>query len=102
MITLATITADRIKDANVLLSKVDLTTGTGDGGVGAAATLKLSSEADKDTSIGFMTRHTSNVALVGIHGAAGVTAGINLLDQASAYAPMASNLALQTLLFPRL
>ena len=96
MIALATITADRIKDANVILSKVDLTTGTGDGGVGAAATLKLSSEADKDASIGFMTRHTANVALVGIHGSAGVTAGLNLLDQASAYAPMASNLALQS------
>lgn len=96
MITLATITADRIKDGNVLLSKVDFTSATGDGGVGAAATLKLSSEADKDASIGFMTRHTSNVALVGIHGSAGVTAGINLLDQSSAYAPMASNLALQS------
>jgi len=96
MITLSTITADRIKDGNVLLSKVDFTTATGDGGVGAAATLKLSSAADKDASIGFMTRHTSNVALVGIHGAAGVTAGINLLDQSSAYAPLASNLALQS------
>ncbi len=96
MIALSTITADRIKNGNVLLAKADFTTGTGDGAAGAAATLKLSSEAGKDTSLGFGTRNAANVALVWIDSAAGVTSGLNLYDQASAYAPMASNLALQS------
>jgi len=96
MITLSTITADRIKDGNVVLAKADFTTGTGDGAAGAAATLKLSSAAGNDTSLGFGTRNAANVALVWIDSAAGHTAGLNLYDQASAYAPMASNLALQS------
>jgi microcystin-dependent protein len=96
MIALTSITADRIKNGNVLLSKVDFTTGTGDGGAGAAATLKLSSAAGSDTSLGFGTRNAANVALVWIDSATGHTSGLNLYDQASAYAPMASNLALQS------
>ena len=96
MIALTTITADRIKNGNVLLSKVDFTTGTGDGGAGAAATLKLSSAAGSDTSLGFGTRNAANVALVWIDSATGHTSGLNLYDQAGAYSPMASNLALQS------
>jgi len=96
MISATSITSDKIKDGNVLLAKADFTTGTGDGGVGDAATLKLSSAAGSDTSLGFGTRNAANVALVWIDSAAGVTSGLNLYDQASAYAPMASNLALQS------
>ena len=36
-----TITADRIKDGNVVLAKADFTTGTGDGAAGAAAGLEV-------------------------------------------------------------
>jgi hypothetical protein len=96
MLAFTSITADRIKDGNVLLAKADFTTGAGDGGAGAAATLKISSAATQDTSIGFSTRATANVALIHVHGSTGVTAGLNLKDQGGAYAPMASNLALQS------
>ncbi|MEK9954208.1 MAG: phage tail protein [Pelagibacteraceae bacterium] len=96
MLATTSITADRIKNGNVLLSKVDFTTGTGDGASGAAATLKLSSAAGNDTSLGFGTRNAANVALVWIDSATGHTAGLNLYDQTNAYAPMASNLALQS------
>lgn len=96
MLATNSITADRIKDGNVTLVKADFTTGTGDGLSGAAATLKLSSAAGADTSLGFGTRNTSNVALVWIDSATGHTAGLNLYDQTNAYAPLASNLALQS------
>lgn len=96
MIQLSSITADRIKNGNVTLAKADFTTGSGDGASGAAATLKLSSAAGADTSLGFGTRNSSNVALVWIDSATGPTAGLNLYDQTNAYAPMASNLALQS------
>lgn len=96
MLAFDSITADRLKDGNVLLAKADFTTGAGDGGAGAAATLKISSAATQDTSIGFSTRATANVALIHVHGSTGVTAGLNLKDQGGAYAPMASNLALQS------
>lgn len=96
MLATNSITADRLKDGNVTLVKADFTTGTGDGLSGAAATLKLSSAAGADTSLGFGTRNTSNVALVWIDSATGHTAGLNLYDQTNAYAPLASNLALQS------
>ena len=44
MLAFDSITADRLKDGNVLLATADFTTGAGDGGAGAAATLKISSE----------------------------------------------------------
>ena len=96
MLAFDSITADRLKDGNVLLAKADFTTGAGDGGAGATATLKISSADNQDTSIGFSTRATANVALIHVHGSTGVTAGLNLKDQGGAYAPMASNLALQS------
>jgi len=96
MLQLSSITADRIKNGNVTLAKADFTTGSGDGASGAAATLKLSSAAGSDTSLGFGTRNVANVALVWIDSATGHTAGLNLYDQTNAYAPMASNLALQS------
>ena len=96
MLQLNSITADRIKDGNVTLAKADFTTGSGDGASGSAATLKLSSAAGQDTSLGFGTRNSANVALVWIDSATGPTAGLNLYDQTDAYAPMASNLALQS------
>jgi microcystin-dependent protein len=96
MIQLSSITSDRIKNGNVTLAKADFTTGSGDGASGVAATLKLSSAAGSDTSLGFGTRNAANVALVWIDSATGHTAGLNLYDQTNAYAPMASNLALQS------
>lgn len=96
MLQTSSITADRIKNGNVTLVKADFTTGSGDGASGAAATLKLSSAAGSDTSLGFGTRNAANVALVWIDSATGHTAGLNLYDQTNAYAPMASNLALQS------
>jgi len=97
MISLSTITADRIKDGNVLLAKADFTTGTGDGGVGAAATLKISSASGSDTSIGLSTRNTSaNVAIVHVDGGTGVLSGLKVINQASNYIPVTSNLALQS------
>ena len=47
-----------LKMATCYLLKADFTTGTGDGGVGAAATLKISSASGSDTSIGLSTRNT--------------------------------------------
>lgn len=100
MIQLASITADRIKDGNVLLQKVDFTTGTGDGGVGKNATLKLSSTIDEDTSIGFATQNTvANVAIQHIAHSVGVTSGLNIKDQAGNYAPIAANIATQSAIF---
>lgn len=97
MMATTTITADRIKDGNVLLSKVDFTTGTGDGGVGKDATLKISSTIDEDTSIAFATQNTvANVAIQHIAHSTGHTSGLNIKDQAGNYAPLASNLALQS------
>jgi len=96
MLADSSITYDKIKDANVLLSKVDFTTGSGDGGVGSAATLKISSTDTADTSIGFSTRATANVALIHVHGSTGAISGLSVKDQSDNYAPMASNLALQS------
>lgn len=100
MLQLTSITADRIKDGNVLLQKVDFTTGTGDGGVGKDATLKLSSTIDEDTSIGFATQNTvANVAIQHIAHSVGLTAGLNIKDQAGNYAPLAANIATQSAIF---
>lgn len=96
MLATNSITADRIKDANVTLQKLDLTTGTGDGGQGSSATLLLSSDAGSDTSFALGTRNAANVTLKHIDSAAGATAGLNILDQGGDYAPLASNLALQS------
>jgi microcystin-dependent protein len=96
MLQLSSITADRIKNGNVTLAKADFTTGSGDGASGSAATLKLSSAAGADTSLGFGTRNAANVALVWIDSATGHTSGLNVYDQTDAYAPLASNLALQS------
>jgi microcystin-dependent protein len=97
MIALSTITADRIKDGNVLLAKADFTTGTGNGGVGSAATLKISSTSGSDTSIGLSTRNTSaNVAIVHVDGGTGVLSGLKVINQSSDYVPVTSNLALQS------
>jgi len=96
MIQLATLTADRIKDGNVTLAKADFTTGSGDGGVGAAATLKISSGAGSDTSIGFGTRNTANIALIHVDSGVGVDSGLKVINQSSAYVPVTSNLALQS------
>ena len=97
MLATTSITADRIKNGNVLLSKVDFTTGTGDGGVGSAATLKISSTSGSDTSIGLSTRNTSaNVAIVHVDGGTGVLSGLKVINQASNYIPVTSNLALQS------
>ena len=77
--------------------KVDFTTGTGDGGVGSAATLKISSTSGSDTSIGLSTRNTSaNVAIVHVDGGTGVLSGLKVINQASNYIPVTSNLALQS------
>ena len=97
MLATTSITADRIKNGNVLLAKADFTTGTGDGGVGAAATLKISSASGSDTSIGLSTRNTSaNVAIVHVDGGTGVLSGLKVINQASNYIPVTSNLALQS------
>ena len=97
MLATNSITSDRIKDGNVTLDKADFTTGTGDGGVGSAATLKLSSTSGADTSIGLSTRNTSsNVAIVHINGGTGVLSGLKVINQSSAYIPVTSNLALQS------
>jgi microcystin-dependent protein len=81
----------------VLLAKADFTTGTGDGGVGSAATLKISSTSGSDTSIGLSTRNTSaNVAIVHVDGGTGVLSGLKVINQASNYIPVTSNLALQS------
>jgi len=97
MLATTSITADRIKNGNVLLAKADFTTGTGDGGVGSAATLKISSTSGSDTSIGLSTRNTSaNVAIVHVDGGTGVLSGLKVINQASNYIPVTSNLALQS------
>jgi microcystin-dependent protein len=97
MIALGSISADRLQDGNVTLQKADFTTGSGDGGSGATATLKISSTSTADTSIGFSTRNTTaNVSLGHIHGSAGITAGLNVKDQAGNYSSLAANLATQS------
>lgn len=97
MLATNSITADRIKNGNVTLVKADFTTGTGDGGVGSAATLKISSTSGADTSIGLSTRNTSaNVAIVHVDGGTGVLSGLKVINQSSNYVPVTSNLALQS------
>ena len=97
MISATSITSDKIKNGNVLLAKADFTTGTGDGGVGSAATLKISSTSGSDTSIGLSTRNTSaNVAIVHVDGGTGVLSGLKVINQASNYIQVTSNLALQS------
>jgi microcystin-dependent protein len=97
MLATNSITADRIKDGNVTLVKTDFTTGTGDGGVGSTATLKISSTSGADTSIGLSTRNTSaNVAIVHVDGGTGVLSGLKVINQSSNYVPVTSNLALQS------
>jgi len=97
MIQLSTITADRIKDANVTLAKINLNTGSAaDGSTGAAATLKLSAAAGYDTSIGFGTLNSSNIALIHVDSGVGIESGLKVVNQSSDYIPVTSNLALQS------
>jgi len=97
MLATNSITSDRIKDGNVLITKVDFTSATGDGLVGKDATLKISSTVDANTSIALGTQNTtSNVAFVFAPRFSGVESGFNALDQAKNYVPVASNLALQS------
>jgi len=98
MLATNSITADRIKAGNVLLSKIDFTTSSNTGYVGKDATLKLSASAPAtNTSIAFATQNTtSNAAIVYSSKGIGIDSGLTVINQASSYLPVTSNLALQS------
>lgn len=98
MIQLSSITADRIKAGNVLLSKVDFTTSSNTGYVGKDASLKISaSNPAVNTSIAFSTQNTvANATVMYSSQGIGVDSGLTVINQASSYLPVTSNLALQS------
>lgn len=98
MLATNSITADRIKAANVTLDKVNFNAGgaSGDGGVGATASLQISAAAGFDTSIGLGTINSANIALIHVDSGVGVESGLKVVNQSSNYIPVTSNLALQS------
>ena len=98
MLATNSITADRIKAANVTLDKVNFNAGgaSGDGGVGATASLQISAAAGFDTSVGLGTINSANIALIHVDSGVGVESGLKVVNQSSNYIPVTSNLALQS------